>query len=221
MNIDSFVSTVMDGSMKSPDRNFATVLPIRQAFLMEHAIEPNDTTLIQVTYEGNDFRRYIAVDHKDRGDGITRAPSIEADALITTESDHALFLPLADCIGAVIYEPNQHILMMSHLGRHNLEQNGGFESIQYITTRYNIDPKTLQIWLSPAADAGTYPLFAFDNRSLHDVAVEQLMSAGILRDNIDVSPIDSASDSNYFSHSQFLAGNRETDGRHAIVAVMR
>lgn len=111
--------------------------------------------------------------------------------------------------------------MVSHLGRHNLEQFGGTKSVEYLISMHDCDPQKLAVWLSPAADKDSYPLYAFDNRSLHDVATEQLVEGGILPENITASPIDVATDKHYFSHSQFLKGNRETDGRHAVVAVLR
>lgn len=213
-------STVNDGSMKSPDRNFATVLPIRSKFLDNHGIRANQTTLVQVTYESDDFCRYYTVDSPYLGDGITRPSTLEADALVTTQPGHSLFLPLADCIGAVIHDQHQNILMLSHLGRHNLEQQGGTRSVEYLSREHNSAPANLKVWLSPAAGATNYPLYSFDNRSLHDVATEQLTAAGIPIANITSSPIDSSQDPNYYSHSQFLAGHRDTDGRFAVAAIL-
>lgn len=215
-----FMSTVDDGSMKAPDLDYASVLPARHKFLSAHSIDSNDTTLVQVTYGGNDFCRYVTLEPRDKGDGLTRPAGIEADALVVTEPGHALFLPLADCVGAVIYDPTKGLLMLSHLGRHNLEQQGGTKCIEYVIQTHGCDPSNLTVWLSPAAGRLHYPLYTFDNRSLLDVATEQLQQAGITVANTTVSPIDSAEDDTYFSHSRFLAGERETDGRHAVVAVI-
>lgn len=215
------VSTINDGSMKSPDRNYRTVLPARQAFLKANNSSVNNTTLVQVTYETNDFCRYATLTDSDKGDGITRAPTYAADALVVTNPDHVLFLPLADCIGAVIHDPTQNVLMLSHLGRQNLEQLGGTKGINYLVDAHGCNPNDLSVWLSPAAGQKAYPLYSFNNRSLHNVATEQLIAAGINPSNIDASPIDSAVDTNYFSHSQYLKNNRSTDGRHAVIAVLR
>ena len=82
-------------------------------------------------------------------------------------------------------------------------------------------PEDLFVTLSPSAGQENYPLFDFDNRSLQDVAIEQLMSASITREHITFSAIDTTLDRNYFSHSRYLKGNRETDGRFAIAAISR
>jgi copper oxidase (laccase) domain-containing protein len=220
MNLLISTSTLSGGTMKSTDKSYAPVLLARKAFLNRHDISSDDTTLVQVVYEGNDYRRYKTLNNNDKGDGITRQATIISDGLVVTKPGHALFLPLADCIGAVLHDPTKDILMVSHLGRHNLEQNGGTESVNYLINKHGVNPHNLTVWLSPAAGKDNYPLYAFDNRGLHEVAIEQLKAAGVLSDNITASPIDSAADPNYFSHSQFLKGNRETDGRFAIVATL-
>lgn len=221
MTLHIYTSTTVDGSMKIvPGSEESIVNAHRSAFLRSSSIDLNTTTLVRLLYEGDDYARYSSVGPESMGDGITRESTIVCDGLVTTEPNHALFLPLADCIGAVIHDTAQNILMVSHLGRHNLEQFGGTKSIEYLTAKYGSKPEDITIWLSPAASKTHYPLFAFENRGLHEVAVEQLLAAGIVKDNIAVSPINSAEDTQYFSHSQFLKGNRETDGRFAIVAVL-
>lgn len=220
MTLDIYCSTVADGSMKSTDKSFASVLPVRTAFLQSHDISPNQTTLVQLVYEGDDYCRYKTLAPEDKGDGITRPASIVADALVVTVPGHALFLPLADCIGAVIHDATKNILMISHLGRHNLVQYGGAKCIEYLKEKHSVNPHDLTVWLSPAAGKDNYPLHAFDGRGMHDVAIEQLAAAGVPPTNITASPIDSAADPNYFSHSQFLKGNRKTDGRFCVAAVL-
>lgn len=212
------VSTVADGSMKSTDGSFASVLPARTAFLQRNNIDPTEAVLVHLTYDGDEYTRFVVADEDLSGDGITRVPSIVADALITTTPDLALFLPLADCIGAVIHDTAQDVLMLSHLGRHNLEQHGGTRSIEYLVEHFDSNPADIEVWLSPAAGGENYPLHAFNNRSMQSVATEQLVAAGILPEHIVHSPIDVTQDENYFSHSEFLKGNRDNDGRFAVVA---
>lgn len=220
--LDFFLSTVTDGSMKSlHDGDIPMVNANRTAFLENLGIAPDDTTLVRLTYDRTDFCTYATLSTSDKGDGIARPSSITADALVVTRPGHALFLPLADCIGAVIHDAARGIMMLSHLGRHNLEQYGGRKCVEYLIDTHGCDPADLTVWLSPAAGKDSYPLYSFDNRNLHDVATEQLLSAGIRRENVTVSPIDSAADETYFSHSRYLKGDRPTDGRHAVVAVMR
>ncbi len=192
----------------------------RRIFLEKNRISPNNTTLVRLDYETNNYCHYTTVDDINKGDGITIDSTIPSDALIATKPNHALLLPLADCIGAAIYDSTANILMLAHLGRHNLEQFGGTRCIEYLVNQFDIKPNQLTVWLSPAAGKSTYPLFAFNNRSLHEVAIEQLTIAGINKNNITVSPIDSSTDNNYYSHSNFLHNKQTDDGRFAIIAMI-
>lgn len=220
MMLNIACSTTEDGSMKPLDGTFESVLKNRERFLLKNGMSPADTTLVRLIYEGDNYTRYDTISNDEKGNGIVHNTERVNDALVVTAANHALFLPLADCIGAVIHDPVQNILMLSHLGRHNLEQLGGTKSVDYLADHHGVTPANLIVWLSPAASSDYYPLYAFDNRSLHDVAVEQLVAAGILANSIEVSPIDSAENKNYYSHSQFLKGNRSDDGRFAVAAMM-
>lgn len=216
-----YTSTATDGSMKSLDGNFASVLPTRTVFLRKHGVEPEDTVLVHLVYEGDNYARFVTADDALRGDGITRRPSFIADGVATQQKNLVLFLPLADCTGVVLHDPKKNALMLSHLGRHNLEQDGGTKSVEYMVEQFNCNPADITVWLSPAAGSEKYPLYDFDNRSMHDVATEQLLRAGILDTNITRSLIDTTKDTNYFSHSEFKKGNRPTDGRFCVLAYIK
>ena len=221
MALNIFVSKIQDGSMKSIHNDDAEqVNQARTKFLMKNNINPVDTTLVRLKYEGDDYKRYCIVDDSYMGDGIVRESTITCDAVVTLGFNHALFLPLADCVGAVLHDPVRDILMVSHLGRHNLAQFGGTACVDYLIKNLGVDPADLNVWLSPAAGKDFYPLFDFNNRSLHEVALEQLVAAGVLSANVETSSIDSAGNDEYYSHSQFMKGNRASDGRFAIVASM-
>lgn len=220
MSLVIYTSKTINESMKSLNDNQTIARQNRITFLEKNRIDPANTTLHTLSYGGENYCRYKTLDTTSKGDGIVRDSTIDADAVVVTKPNHAILLPLADCIAAVIHDPIKNVLMMSHLGRHNLEQFGGTKCIEYLVANHAVNPADLTVWLSPAAGKENYPLYAFENRSLHDVAAEQLIAAGIIKENITVSPIDSSADLNYFSHSQFLKGKRESDGRFAVVAVL-
>jgi copper oxidase (laccase) domain-containing protein len=217
------MSSVDDGNMKFGLGDDEEVSENRIAFFNQVDIEPTQATLVRVSYAtGTNFTRYQIVDDSHLGEGVLEPMSdIHADALVATRPDHALFLPLADCIGAVIFDPITQILMVSHLGRHSLENEGALKSVQYLMTEFDSQPGDILVWLSPSVGSDSYPLHAFGGRSLREVACEQLTTIGIDIDHIEVSEIDTAEDDNYFSHSEYLTGNQMTDGRFAIVAMMR
>lgn len=219
-NVNIYFSAQVDGSMSkavsAPERD-----ENRRRFLAKQNITPEQTVLVHLQYEGDDYRRYHTVGRSEAGDGITRSPSLISDALFTSEKNLALLLPVADCIGIVIFDEANHVLGLAHLGRHNLEQNGGAAIIAYMQEQFGTNPDDVQVWLSPAAGKGNYPLYDFNNRSLHEVAHEQLLAAGVLTANITHDERDTATDHTLFSHSKYLKGNRQTDGRQAVVAMMK
>ena len=221
MDLIVAISKTSDGNMLiAADKSNRKVIENRQKFLNANGIDINQTTRVSTIYEGTDYLRYHEVNDSQKGDGMHNEKVITSDALVTTETNHALFLPIADCIGAVIFDPHKNILMLSHLGRHALEQNGGYESVKFLIDNYGSNPSDLQVWLTPAPGSKSYPMFAFENRSMKNVTYQQLKAAGVSLENITDDKTDTSKDMDYFSHSEYLKGNRPNDGRYAIVAMM-
>ncbi len=220
MNIQVAISTTHDGDMALGNQSNPKAIDNRIRFLNNYDLKIQDTTAVRITYDGNNYRRYYEVTSSQKGDGMTGINPMEADALITRQPGHALFVTLADCVGAAIFDPVQEVLMLSHIGRHAAQQNGGQTSIDFLINSYDCKPQDLKVWLTPAPGPATFPIFAMNNRGLKELVFEQLKSAGILTENIVDNPSDTTIDKNYFSHSEFLKGNRNIDGRYALVAVM-
>lgn len=216
------VSSVHNGPMNFKGNDPEEVRANRLAFFDQAGVDPLASTLVQVTYDDTtDFTRYKIVGEEQVGEGILEPMSnTEADALVAVRPEHGLFLPLADCIGAVIFDPENEILMVSHLGRHSAEQNGGAKSIEFLVSEFGSDPASLLVWLSPAVGRRTYPLEMFGGRGLHEVIAQQILRAGVGVGNMEVSAVDTASSDDYYSHSEFKAGNQHEDGRFAILAMM-
>lgn len=216
------VSAAEDGNMRFGRGDDNDTLYNRIEFMQINDIEPTHATLLQVSYDTTDFCRYKILDDEYQGEGIHEpVSSLEADALVVTRPGHAIFLLLADCVGAVIYDSKNQIMMVSHLGRHSIEQGGATKSIQYLIGNFDSNPADLYIWLSPAAGAENYPLHAFAGRGMHQVVTGEFLKIGVPFDRIEVSEIDTTKSNDYFSHSEFKAGDRDFDGRFAIVAMMR
>ena len=217
------LSSAEDGDMKFGTLSDAEVQANRDRFLASIEVDPTQTTLLWVSYDDTtDFTRYTVFDEDQQGEGVLSPfSSVAADAAVVTRPGHGVILPLADCVGAIIYDPFEGVMMVSHLGRHSVEQDGAKKSIEFLLEEFDSKPDNLLVWLSPSVGSDTYPLDTFDGRSLQDVIVEGFLAAGVDPDNIEASAIDTAESQEYFSHSEYLAGNRDQDGRFAIVAMMR
>lgn len=214
------VSSVQDGNVKfGVLEDDAQVIKNRQKFLEKVGIDIEHTTLVSLTYKTDDFAKYRLVDEDDKYEGMAQGTERHADALLTSHSGHALFLPIADCVGVILYDSVQKLLMVSHIGRHSAEIEGAAKSVQFIE-KYGARAENIKAWLSPAVGKASYPLHAYGGKSLHEIIKEHLLRVGVKDSHIEVSDVDTATDENYFSHSQFLKENETAPGRFAIVAMM-
>lgn len=232
------VSSAQDGNMRfkvfGSNESVEDIVAHRSAFLSQLEIDINQTVLVYVTYEGDDYTRFASVNSEDRGRGMLSPDDMTpADALGTNESGVALFLPLADCVGAIIYDPLRHALMVSHLGRHSTIQDGARKNVEYLATHYGCEPNDLQVWLSPSVSQGSYKMDYFDYKEderwrefcqeadegvyldLAGFNRQSFIDSGVRPGNIQVSNVDTATDPEYPSH---VGGD---NSRFAIVAMMR
>ena len=228
------VSSKDDGTMlnRIRGRHVTEVLENRHRFCDQIGVKYDDVVYHVISYDRAQTFDNIAevteadtVKHNNEG--------IFADALYTETIGIGLFLPVADCIATVIYDPKRRALMLAHLGRHSTVAQLISQAVQYFVERGS-QAKDLQIWMSPSITQKNYLMDYFDhtndtnwrnfcrqtadgiyldmqgfNRSL-------AIRAGVPGDNIFISPIDTADDPNYFSHSAGDAG-----GRFAVLAEIK
>lgn len=222
MSVQVHFSTVADGSMYNRnDLTDPAVIENRRRFLESHGTTLENTTRVSFTYQGEEapYTRFLTLTESLKGTGML-GEGEPADALVTTERNQPLFLPVADCIAAVLYDPVHHVLMVSHLGRHSLEQGGAVASIAYLATNFGSAAYELHIWMSAAAGKENYPIWKMDNQGLKEAALEEFRMAGVPLGHIHDTPADTTTDPTYYSYSEFLKGNRPEDGDHCVVAWM-
>ena len=224
MTFSAFVaiSEVKDGNMYIPtDQTNHEIITTRIKWLKNQGISLENTTRLHISYDTNDFCRYRVVDASHKGDGMRDAGGEFADALVTTTIGQALFLPVADCVATTILDEENGVLMLSHLGRHSLEQQGGVKSVEFLVKKFGSKPQNLKVWLGPAPNKDVYPIFKLHNQGMKEAVFEQLQKAGIELENIIDNDADTATDKRYFSYSEFLKGNKQSEGRFAMVAVLK
>lgn len=216
------VSSVEDGNMSFKYDDDGTALANRKAFLADAGIDINNTTILQLSFENvTDFARYKTLTDAQRGEGMFTGSDLIADALVVTNPGHAIFLPVADCAATVIYDTQHQILMMSHLGRQSTEIYGAQKSIEYLKNEFGTDPASVKIWVGPAVGKDSYQLYGLDHKGLHEAIIEQFMKAGVAKENIEASTVNTATNPSYYSHSKWLKNQQEPKGRFAVVAAMR
>lgn len=214
-------STVQDGNMSRRTADPEEAMGNVANWLSAHGMAIEKAVRVQVSYDdGDDFCRYRIVDESNNLDGMYDDNDERADALVTKTVGQVLFLPVADCVAATIFDEKHGVLMLSHLGRHSLEQSGGEKSVQFLIDNFQTNPSQLKVWLSPAPGKNSYPIFKLNNIGMKEAVFDQLQRAGVRTENITDNPADTATDDNYFSHSAYLKGEKAVDGRFAMAAMI-
>lgn len=194
----------------------ASVVANRQAFCRKVGCDYAQTVFQRVEYDAN--QTYDTVVWVGQGDTTAKKPDVAADALITKEKAVGLFLPIADCIGIIFYDPKRAILAVAHVGRH--------ASIARLVTKVvaelksaGSDPADILVWFSPSAGKNSYRLDYFDLKddptwqkfcqqddkgTLLDLTgynQNLLIQAGVQNEHIQISAVDTVTSPKYFSHS--------------------
>ena len=228
------VSSKDDGTMlnRIRGRHVSEVLENRRRFCDHIGVKYDDVVYHVISYD--QAQTFDTIAEVTETDTVKcNSEGIFADALYTEVAGVGLFLPVADCIATVIYDPKRRALMLAHLGRHSTVAQLMTRAIQYFV-EHGSQAKDLQIWMSPSITQKNYRMDYFDHTNdtnWHNFCRQTAdgiyldmqgfnrslaVRAGVPGDNIFISPIDTADDPNYFSHS---AG--DTEGRFAVLAEIK
>lgn len=202
----------------------------RQALCHRSEMDYADMVYQRIIY--SNAASYDVVVEVDASDTTRFKPDVTADGLFTQRPGVGLFLPVADCIATVLYDPERRLLAQLHMGRHSTRTD-----ILSRTLRQFIDHGSkvadIQVWMAPAATKASYVLDYFE--PYHEQAWQGyvdkkpdgyyldlqgynravLEAAGVLPGAITVSPINTMQDERYFSHAR-----GDVTGRFAVIAMM-
>lgn len=227
------VSSKDDGTMldRGRGRHVADVVTNRRAFCHQIGIGYDDVVYQVIEYgQAQTFDHIVEVDDADTIKNNDQG--MFADVLYTEAAGVGLFLPVADCVATVLYDPERQALMLAHLGRHSTVSRLMTAAIRYFVARGS-RASDLQIWMSPSVKQDRYRMDYFQQASEADwqgfyrqtadgfhldmqgFNRSLAIQSGVPVGNIFISPIDTAESPQYFSHSAGDAG-----GRFAVVAEM-
>jgi hypothetical protein len=130
------ISSKDDGTMlnRIRGRHVAEVLENRRRFCDQIGVTYDGVVYHVISYDqGQTFDNIVEVTEAD----TTRHNNegIFADSLYTEAAGIGLFLPVADCIATVIYDPKRRALMLVHLGRHSTVAQLMSQAVQYFVER--------------------------------------------------------------------------------------
>ena len=223
------VSSCSDGTMLDrtlSSRHDGSVVENRRAFCEQVGCRYDDSVYQIITYGADRTYTDIVEVTTPSNEGI------EADILYTETPHLPLFLPVADCVATIIYDPVHHRLALAHLGRHSTIANAMDVTINHFITKGS-NPSDLMIWMAPSVKQRSYRMAYFDHAmspewqdycdvrddgvylDLQGYNAERALQLGVTKENIVISPVDTATSPDYFSHSQ-----GDSDGRFAVVAMI-
>lgn len=175
----------------------------------------------------------------ERGAGMSPdSVGIAGDCLLTDQPGVVLCLLTADCVPMILYDPNRSMLALLHLGWRGTDRRLAELAVGQMTERCGTNPADLLAWLGPCIKSESYifaeatqasdPAWAGFVRRNHDGQYEidlvgynraQLVQNGVREQNIESSPVDTALDTNYFSHYRSVTDNG-SEGRLLTVVAM-
>ena len=200
------ISETSDGNMRffreSGEEESEIIENQRKLGLSFHNSESRLARVRTIYDERKDFTDYREITEENLGDYAIENPEekiLVSDGLATRNSRIGLLLPLADCLGVVVFDERQGILGLLHAGRHNIEQEGAKRFIEYFKEKFGSEARDLALYFSP--HAVNYPIFRFGGRGLSEVATEQFLDSGVLEENILNPKIDTVKSENFPSYS--------------------
>ena len=219
-------------------KNKKEVIEHRKRFLSQLDIPLSSC----VTMDLNHGLKIALVGKADRGKGIGGENYVEADALATNEPNVFLFLLTADCLPLILYDPVKKVVALAHVSYINTSDRFGAKTVEYLVAGCGSEPNRIIAGIGPAIhkesyvfpsetirqkekemrvpEWGKYLTDFPDGKTSVDLIgfnFEQLLEAGVLEGNIEVSEIDTASDSGFFSHYRSKRITGEPEGRFATV----
>ena len=202
--IEVVVSDLSDGSMRyfgNGDEN--QIIENQQKLGATLNLTSDKIARVRTVYDGRtNYTEYyeITPENLNRYSIANPESSIAiSDGLVTKYREIGILLPLADCLGAVVYSKKQGLVGLLHAGRHNIEQNGPALFIQYLVDNFSTDPAELKLYFSPYAIS--YQITKLHNQTMQEAAMEQFIKSGVLIENIIDPGIDTTIDGNYPSSS--------------------
>ena len=208
------VSDIRDGNMRFfGEGNEAEVIKRQERLGEGIGLNGDKVARLRTIYDGRDEYTFYDEISENISEFAIRNYEKDipvTDGLVTRKKDVGLLLPLADCVGVVVFDEKKRILGLLHAGRHNVEQYGPEKFVKFLRDNYGCEPSDLKVYFSPCAQ--NYQIYALNNQKMSDAVFEQLVRAGVLAENIDNPGTDTITNDDYPSCS-----NGDLKTRFAIV----
>jgi copper oxidase (laccase) domain-containing protein len=203
----------------------------RTRFCDRQGLSYGDVVYQRIIYD--EYQTYDRIVDVDEHHTCKHIDEVAADALVTSSVGVGLLLPVADCVATVLYDPRTQRLALAHLGRHSTQA----DLMTKVLTHMQAQGSKLRdviIWMAPAVQQASYRMEYFDDADtlrwrnhceprdggyyldLPGYNYARAVEAGVLPEHVHVSAIDTATNPDYFSHSQ-----GDVTGRFAVLVQMK
>ena len=224
-------SSVTNGNMSFRYGEKSEVLTSRKAFL--NSLGLNYDNCVSMRSEHENIIRVVTNDQVGRG-ATDRTEAIQADALITQEINAPLLLTTADCLPISLFDPKTNTIALIHLSRHTFVLDLLEKTLTLLVQEFGAHPEDLVVIIGPHIKKDSYhfpePLtsvhpklaayiYSKDERAHIDLlsaTLAVLHKNNVAQNRIEVSPVNTHSDLNYFSHVR-ASEQGEPEGRLATV----
>ena len=219
-----------------------SVLANRKKFLIRIGVDINKTICMHVVHGDK-----LGVADKNLA-GISMVDYKKAmvlDGLFTDKKAVYLFLLIADCLPIIFYDQRKKVVGLIHAGWKGVDLEIAKKAIKFMVNTYGSDPTDLVVGIGPCIYKESFikvnPRQMSDSRwssyidkvrpcrkggesyysiDLVGFTKKQLMDAGVRKDNIFESEINTAKDKRFFSHVREAKKDISYQGRFACVIAL-
>ena len=210
-------------SVKWGDKN--EVLHNRKAFLKKFNQAPENCVVMEP--EHGDVIVHVTAANTSK--------MIIAEAFITQGVGVILFLLTADCFPVSFYDPEKQVVALAHLGWRPIDKELAAKVVTEFVKVYESNPASIQVIIGPGIHKESYRFKELEQDKAKswskflthlpngEIQVDligyirkQLLDAGICSENIEISPVDTATSDEYFSHYRSVRTG-ESEARFATI----
>lgn len=222
-------STIADGNMSFRFGEAHTVIENRRRFLAHHAIPFENHTCMRCNH-GEHIVRIMKPSPNTMPD---------AEVLVTNQKNCALMLLTADCLPTAFYDEEHEVIALAHLNRKTIAHNLGQKTVSFLTKHFGTRPEKLHIHIGPhiKKESYSFPLPLTEptpsqlahhmhllsgnmHLDLVGAETEQLTAVGVQQNNISISPIDTYTSPEHFSHYESTRDTTKPHGRIASILMI-
>lgn len=180
--------------------------------------------------------KYLVIEEKNIKKNDYWYEKLIADILIvpSTEKNITIGHQMADCPIMIVEDRKNLVTAISHCGAKYINRELPIQTIEALEKEYNSKPEDLYVYIGSHIRKesyiyDSYPIWATNKEiwknnikqkenkyhiDLTSAIIEQLTNKGIKY--IEISPIDTATEPNYYSHYQATRGHQEKNGQNFV-----